>query len=146
MGKIQRCVNQRQTSGNGECFCMLWAMVSCSLGDWKEKPGKTKLKGLEMAMWLEACITLAVDFSALTENKLHVFRLVFMLNTAVSIPEGWDVKLAQWFATFLMLWPFKTVLMLWWALTIKLFLALLHNWKFAAVRNCNVNICASWCS
>lgn len=44
-------------------------------------------------MWLEVCIIFVVDFLVLIENKLYVFRLVFMLNIVVSILEGWDVKL-----------------------------------------------------
>lgn len=48
----------------------------------------------------------------------------------------------QWFSTFLMLQPFfLQSLTLWWPLTIKLFLLLLHKCSFAVIMNRNVFAC-----
>lgn len=50
--------------------------------------------------------------------------------------------LEQWFPTFLVLWPFDTVLCVAVTLpTVKLFPLLLYSCNFATVVNPNVNIC-----
>jgi hypothetical protein len=75
-------------------------------------------------------------------QKYHLFpnrNIVYtMLNLKLEYYQYKSLK--EWFSTFLMLWPFNTVLHVVVTSNHKIISLLLHNCNFAVVINCNVNI------